>query len=80
MGEYADMIVDDMIDSWDGSAGPRRPRQRAWIKTCAYCGETDLRWGNVPGGNWRLHTTTGELHVCPQNQPWWPFRPVTNVI
>ena len=66
MGEQADYILDSMIDDWgspyDYGRMPRRPIQ---CVTCDHCGAEDLRWGNVKGGAWRLHTTDGELHVCP---------------
>lgn len=67
MGEEADFIIDQMMDRWDSHLGycGRQQRRAALIKTCDHCGESNLRWGNVKGGAWRLHTTDGELHVCP---------------
>ena len=62
MGEYADYAVEQMMDRWDSCERPyRRP---AIIKTCNRCSEGNLRWGNVKGGEWRLKTPEGELHVC----------------
>lgn len=63
MGEIADQMIDDMLSGWwDWTAPPgRRPPM---IKTCNRCGEGDLRWGNVKGGHWRLHTKQGGLHEC----------------
>lgn len=63
MGEFADMAIDAMID---GRWSPFRHRRRRYptIKTCHHCGEGDLRWQNVKGGGWRLHTRSGKLHVC----------------
>ena len=68
VGEQADYIINSMIDGcWDfsGYHNGRRTRAPAQRVTCDHCGEDDLRWGDVKGGAWRLHTTDGELHVCP---------------
>lgn len=62
MGEYADAIIDRMIESW--SRLPRLRRRGPRKITCRYCGEPDLRWRNVAGGNWRLAKPDGTLHVC----------------
>lgn len=65
MGEFADMAIDAMIDGqWGSSFGRRRRRSAPIIKTCHHCGEDDLRWQNVKGGGWRLHTRDGKLHIC----------------
>lgn len=63
MGEYADMLIDSMVDGWTQSSRPPR-RRVASRKRCSRCGEANLRWQNVKGGGWRLHTVEGELHTC----------------
>ena len=64
MGDAADAMLDDLFRSF-GEIGPRgRSRRPALIKTCNRCGQWNLRWQNVKGGGWRLHTPEGELHTC----------------
>ncbi len=64
MGDAADALFDDLYRSF-GDVGPvGRHRRLALIKTCNRCGQKNLRWQNVKGGAWRLHTPGGELHVC----------------
>lgn len=51
VGEYADAIVDSMIDgNWGRPA--RRPQPRP--VTCSVCFKRNLRWGNEKGGGWIL--------------------------
>lgn len=70
MGEYADEIVDSMIDGWRGCRdfGRRlRPRPKKQI-TCNYCGEHPLYW-MMHNDAWRLHSYDAVnkqyvLHQC----------------
>lgn len=65
MGEYADMLIDSMIDGWEQPSKQVNLRRRVASRNrCNRCGETNLRWQNVKGGEWRLHTVEGELHTC----------------
>ncbi len=75
MGDMADMALDDgmeraLMDGWGDWSGNRRTNRRpATNKICIHCDEGNLRWGNVPGGGWRLHTKNGVLHECYRYQP-----------
>lgn len=69
MGDIADFMIEQMIDGpfhLGGGLG-RAHRRPATRVRCRYCGETDLRWGNVKGGHWRIKNKDGSLHVCPSN-------------
>ncbi len=61
MGDAADAMLHDLFRSYGGESSRRRPAQHV---TCNRCGQEDLRWQNVKGGIWRLHTTEGEVHSC----------------
>jgi len=65
MGDIADEIIDSMIDRAAGfGMGGHRRRRCPRIVTCRHCGETDLRWQNIKGGEWRLFTRDGKRHIC----------------
>lgn len=65
MGEYADLLIDQMIDGWENRDEFFSKKRRGPTRvTCRHCGERDLRWQNIKGGAWRLHTKDGVRHVC----------------
>ena len=63
MGDAADDLFDSMFRNFAlfDERPARRPATRV---TCRNCGESDLRWGNVKGGGWRVKNKDGSLHVC----------------
>ncbi len=62
MGEIADHLIDDMrFSSWSEKVFRHH---LPIVKGCQRCGRSDLRWGNVKGGAWRLHEKDGTLHSC----------------
>ncbi len=64
MGDAADAMLDDLFRSF-GTEGPVGRHRRAPMRvSCRQCGVENLRWQNVKGGKWRLHTPEGDLHVC----------------
>lgn len=64
MGEYADALIDSMIDGCWGPTSGRQRRRRTTRVTCDRCGKTNLRWKNVTGGKWRVAEKNGGLHNC----------------
>ena len=63
MGEFADMLVDQM---WDRDSLEQDDQEDEGpfcvTKTCRYCGEGGMVWGMTTKG-WRLHDDKG-IHVC----------------
>lgn len=66
MGDAADDLIDSIFRGFE-LVEERLSRRPATRVTCRTCGETDLRWGNVKGGHWRIKNKDGSLHVCPSN-------------
>lgn len=70
MGDYADMAIDDGIDSWnqpddDDLADPMDGgyfRYKKRSLTCRYCGKSGFWWQKYEGG-WRMFNEDG-LHSC----------------
>jgi hypothetical protein len=64
MGEFADLTPDQMDDLsfCQSELPPSRPRR----KTCKYCGCPNLEWRQIEHGWWRLFTSDGKQHDCPE--------------
>lgn len=70
MGDHADDIIFAGIDAGYGYpylTQRQRRRQKLYPKKhthCKHCGTANLKWQQVKGGVWRLHTRQGVLHEC----------------
>lgn len=65
MGEYADDIIDQIIDAegpWHYPIHGRFKRKQKRI-VCNRCGTRDLHWVETKQG-WRLYTTENFEHEC----------------
>ena len=56
MGEYADEMIDSLIEHYGYPPPPRDV-------TCKFCGKRGLRWHEA-GGGWVLKTKRGGEHNC----------------
>lgn len=72
MGEYADEVVDALINS-EESWSIKRPQSRPKSKTCKHCGQGGLWWHRLADGSWRLISYSNDtqmrrvLHNCFNN-------------
>lgn len=63
MGEYADELIDRMIEGW--SIRRRRQTQKARDVSCERCGKPKLRWGLAADGtHYLLEPGSAEPHRC----------------
>lgn len=69
MGEFADMMIDQMYDShWDNYSDD--PEERAIsYKTCSKCKEEYLIWGGRDKGGWFLTDIKYNRHICKEPEP-----------
>lgn len=69
MGEFADMLIDQMMDGdFDDELEDSDYFDPG--KTCRYCGEGGLAWSFREGHGWRLSDSKG-YHKCKSG----PFAP-----
>lgn len=74
MGEYADMLIDEIYDSYHDyecdyecdDYPPSLVRKTKKFPTCKYCLKPNLIWKQVDK-KWFLYETNEKIHDCPRN-------------
>lgn len=66
MGEMADFVNDTQ---WDDEWEPEQDDDSVpgcAFMSCRYCSNSELMWGQLPSGQFRLFDTKGNVHSCRQ--------------
>ena len=67
MGDMAEDAIGGFIDDWlrddEDGYGEYAASYGPQLKTCRYCKEPGLHWGDA-GRGWELFNARGAVHVC----------------